>query len=134
MASHEASESLALSTVLGLELERLIKEPIAELNRLISDLNLAKRQHDAELVEVRKQLAKLSEDVGFNFQGTRIIPRAAAARLLHRTPRTMQRWEHSRQLEPLYPSPNQVYYRLSQVQALVDSFENTKSLPETSDR
>jgi len=125
MASHEASESHALSELLVFELEKLIAKQMTEFNRLISDLNLSKREHAAELDELRKQLAKLNEDIGFNFQRTRIIPRAAAAKLLCRTPRTMKRWEQSRQLEPLYPSTNQVYYRLNQVEALVDSFAKT---------
>ena len=104
-----------------------INQRIEQLFGCVRDLNSSHRSQDSELAELRRKLGTLNEEVGFDFQGTRIIPRAAAAKLLHRTPRTLRRWEQTKQLQPLYPSPNQAYYRLADVQALVESFGTARS-------
>lgn len=126
-STQEASGSPALLAMLGVELEKIIDNKLADITRLIKNLNLTNSQNTADIKELREKLSKLNEDVGFDFQGTRLIPRAAAAKLLCRTPRTMKRWERLKRLEPLYPSENQVYYRLDQVQALVESLGQRQS-------
>ena len=121
MTSTEVNDGLFPFGAWGLELEK-INGRLVEAYRLIKELNVANRQQVEEISDLRRRLDGLNHEVGCEYQGTRVIPRAAAGKLLHRTPRTLQRWEELGRLNPLYPFPNQVYYRQEEVVALVNSF------------
>lgn len=130
MTSTEVQESPLSEFWLAQQIDKL-NQRVEQVFASLRDLNTSKRSQDAAIADIRQRIDKLNEEVGFDFQGTRIIPRAAAAKLLGRTPRTLQRWEQVKQLRPLYPFPNQTYYRLDDVRALVDSFGDTAARPGT---
>lgn len=104
--------------LLGYEIEKL-KERLNEAFACIRTLNEENRIRCNEITALRGLVGDLKHEVGMEFEGFRVIPRVAAAKLLHRHPRTLKRWEKAKQLRPRYPFPNQVYYRVEEVEAVL---------------
>lgn len=103
--------------VLMAENVNTLTQRIEDAFRNIRDLHAINRKQSEEIQSLRQQLGTLNTQVGFEFEGSRVIPRATASKLLHRTSRTLLRWESEGLLEPLHIK-SQVYYRLQQVEGL----------------
>lgn len=119
--------------LLGYEIEKL-NERLNEAFACIRTLNEENRIRCDEITALRGLVGNLKHEVGMEFEGFRVIPRAAAAKLLHRHPRTLKRWEKAKQLHPRYPFPNQVYYRVEEVEAVLGLALPSRPIQEVRER
>lgn len=124
----ERSEPFLFSVIIAQKVEELGQQLVAAFD-CIRRLNESARAQNAEIHELRTQLGQVREGVGLEPMKDRLISRAAAARKLGVSSRTLQRWEKTKPLHPRFSSRNRASYLLAEVNQLQDSFGSAGSGP-----
>jgi hypothetical protein len=124
----------SLSAILTAQTVDALGKKLGEAFTCIRNLNDSQRAQDAVINELRQELEDMRRHTGLEHMKDRLISRATAGKMLGVSSRTLQRWEKSKPLHPVFSSGNRASYSLAEVKRLRASFGSAGLCPGTRDK